>query len=250
MAQSYLFVTVGTTKFEKLVDHVCSYPFLQATFDSGVKAVVCQTGNGRLPAEVAAVARRPASRAGGAGRRCYEALVVNATAVLSHAGAGSILTALRWGKRLCVVVNDDLMGNHQLELAQAMAEGGYLWMVEGLREVVDDVVADVQEFHGEDEEEQDKITDDEAVEDVEVDDVGFIENTESSEVLQWSLPAQIRRTLKGAVEDDPRTRMKQYPKADRTGFHRLIAQEVGLIGFAPAGAPSSIQHESRRCSVM
>ncbi len=53
--------------------------------------------------------------------------------VISHAGAGSILETLRCprntgsqARRLIVVVNEKLMDNHQQELADAMADEGYL----------------------------------------------------------------------------------------------------------------------------
>lgn len=41
-------------------------------------------------------------------------------------GAGTILDSLRAKKRLVVVVNEKLMGNHQHEIADAMAEKNYL----------------------------------------------------------------------------------------------------------------------------
>ncbi|CAD7946699.1 unnamed protein product [Amoebophrya sp. A120] len=56
----------------------------------------------------------------------YDTVVANAAVVISHAGAGSILTALRKKRRLCVVVNTQLMDNHQEELALALAEKRYL----------------------------------------------------------------------------------------------------------------------------
>ena len=46
--------------------------------------------------------------------------------VISHAGAGSILDALGCGKKVLVVVNEELMGNHQTELAEALAKEHYL----------------------------------------------------------------------------------------------------------------------------
>ena len=46
--------------------------------------------------------------------------------VLLSAGSGSILEALSLGKRLVVVVNEELMGNHQTELADQMAALGVL----------------------------------------------------------------------------------------------------------------------------
>jgi beta-1,4-N-acetylglucosaminyltransferase len=41
-------------------------------------------------------------------------------------GSGSILEALRLNKKLIVVVNEDLMDNHQLELGSALHQQGYL----------------------------------------------------------------------------------------------------------------------------
>ncbi|KAF8419445.1 glycosyl transferase [Tirmania nivea] len=49
--------------------------------------------------------------------------------IISHAGSGSILDALRHVKRLVVVPNEDLMDNHQKELARELEAQGYL--VEG-----------------------------------------------------------------------------------------------------------------------
>ncbi|XP_022191577.1 UDP-N-acetylglucosamine transferase subunit ALG13 homolog isoform X2 [Nilaparvata lugens] len=40
---------------------------------------------------------------------------------ISHAGAGSCLNVLQAGKRLLVVVNERLMDNHQIELAERLA---------------------------------------------------------------------------------------------------------------------------------
>ena len=52
--------------------------------------------------------------------------------VVSHAGAGSIFESVRARRRLLVVVNPELMDNHQVELAEAMAERGHLsWTLPG-----------------------------------------------------------------------------------------------------------------------
>ncbi|EXJ88795.1 hypothetical protein A1O3_01859 [Capronia epimyces CBS 606.96] len=46
--------------------------------------------------------------------------------VISHAGSGSILDGLRGGVPLVVVPNTDLLHNHQVELAEILAEQQYV----------------------------------------------------------------------------------------------------------------------------
>ncbi|KAF3491765.1 UDP-N-acetylglucosamine transferase subunit alg13 [Arthroderma uncinatum] len=63
--------------------------------------------------------------------------------VISHAGSGTILEALRFGLPLMVVPNPDLMGNHQAELAKELASANYVVhgqlgnLASGLREAED-----------------------------------------------------------------------------------------------------------------
>jgi beta-1,4-N-acetylglucosaminyltransferase len=61
--------------------------------------------------------------------------------VISHAGAGSVLDALRWGKRLVVVENKALMDGHQRELIEELQGQGYL--VEGAEERLWEAVEEV-----------------------------------------------------------------------------------------------------------
>jgi len=49
---------------------------------------------------------------------------------LSHAGAGTVTEVLRLKKRLVVIINTALMGNHQTELANALGERQHLYVVE------------------------------------------------------------------------------------------------------------------------
>ena len=52
--------------------------------------------------------------------------IASADLVISHAGAGSVMDSLMAGKRLLVVINDELMGNHQTELAEKLAKEKHL----------------------------------------------------------------------------------------------------------------------------
>ncbi|KAI9002874.1 glycosyl transferase [Hyaloraphidium curvatum] len=119
-----VFATVGTTKFDGLVSAVVSSPVLSALRDLGASELVVQHGSSLWspPPEDAAGPRVSAY----AYKSDIGADMVAADLVISHAGAGSITEALRAGKSLVVVVNDQLMDNHQAELAEALAERGML----------------------------------------------------------------------------------------------------------------------------
>lgn len=53
--------------------------------------------------------------------------IVDADLVISHAGAGSCLAVLNANKPLIVIVNNDLMDNHQEELADKLLEEGFVF---------------------------------------------------------------------------------------------------------------------------
>jgi len=63
-------------------------------------------------------------------RPSLKADMEHADLILSHAGAGTVMEVLRMNKKMVVVINTQLMDNHQMELAGAMSERGHLYMVE------------------------------------------------------------------------------------------------------------------------
>ena len=123
-----VFVTVGTTEFEMLVSAVtsklalewmvsCGYKKLKIQYGKGVKPI---TDTGGLPIVIETYDFLPS----------LDKDMRDADLIVSHAGAGTVMEALRLQKKLIVVINTLLMNNHQTELAAAMSNRGNLFMVE------------------------------------------------------------------------------------------------------------------------
>ncbi|RDX64828.1 UDP-N-acetylglucosamine transferase subunit ALG13-like protein [Mucuna pruriens] len=121
-----VFVTVGTTSFDALVKAVDSNNVKQALFAKGYTHLLIQMGRGfYLP-----------TKSEGDGLLAVDYFTFSssiadhlrsASLVISHAGSGSIFETLRLGKPLIVVVNEDLMDNHQSELAEELADRKHLY---------------------------------------------------------------------------------------------------------------------------
>jgi beta-1,4-N-acetylglucosaminyltransferase len=127
-AERNVFVTVGTTRFEKLVAAVTSKMALEWMASCGYTNLTVQYGTGQAPkidAETSGISIRTYDF-----QPSLDEDMGRADLVISHAGAGTVMESLRLKKKLVVVINTLLMDNHQTELASAMAERGHLFMVE------------------------------------------------------------------------------------------------------------------------
>uniref|UniRef100_A0A3P8SKJ5 UDP-N-acetylglucosamine transferase subunit ALG13 n=1 Tax=Amphiprion percula TaxID=161767 RepID=A0A3P8SKJ5_AMPPE len=113
-----VFVTVGTTSFDELIETITSAEAAQALKARGYDCLVVQVGRGALlpDADSCPHIRLEAFRY----KNSLAEDIKQADLIISHAGAGSCLEALGAGKPLLVVVNDKLMNNHQLELAKQL----------------------------------------------------------------------------------------------------------------------------------
>ncbi|GAA5848799.1 hypothetical protein JCM5353_004251 [Sporobolomyces roseus] len=126
-----LLLTVGSTEFTSLVESFF-HPTLinQLSSSLGITSVYAQIGNSRLPkgwelgvSEVEGVKFEVVRFTGDLEKR-----VAGSQVVISHAGAGSILSFLRplstpstpSDRRLILVPNDTFMDSHQNDLADEM----------------------------------------------------------------------------------------------------------------------------------
>ncbi|XP_002452045.2 UDP-N-acetylglucosamine transferase subunit ALG13 homolog [Sorghum bicolor] len=121
-----VFVTVGTTCFDALVMAVASPEVKKALLQKGYSNLVIQMGRGTyVPSKVSGNATLQVDHF------TFSPSIADnmgtASLVISHAGSGSVFETLRLGKPLIVVVNEDLMDNHQSELAEEFAERKHLF---------------------------------------------------------------------------------------------------------------------------
>jgi len=124
-----IFVTVGTTLFEALIDAALKQSTLQSMVEAGYTHLIIQYGKGKKPVV-------PKTTRLSTELYDFKPSLANdmktADLILSHAGAGTVMEVMRQPqpKKLVVVINDALMDNHQTELAYAMAMRHYLFVLE------------------------------------------------------------------------------------------------------------------------
>ncbi|KAI8897497.1 glycosyl transferase [Globomyces pollinis-pini] len=119
------FCTVGTTKFDELIDKVTRTEFIDLLIKLGFKKLLIQTGNSTIP-------NIPKSKNFLIELYTFKPSILqdiqNATLILSSGGSGTILECLENHKKLLVIVNSSLQDNHQLELSRELNTQGYLMM--------------------------------------------------------------------------------------------------------------------------
>lgn len=121
--KSYVFVTVGSTSFDPLIQKITDLSFLQVLKDLGFSGIHVQYGRGNIPS----TQLQGFQTVYFAYKESIKEEIFNASFVISHAGAGTIRETLGQRKPLLVVPNTMLMNNHQLQLAKKLAELDYLF---------------------------------------------------------------------------------------------------------------------------
>uniref|UniRef100_A0A0D9W3B7 Glycosyl transferase family 28 C-terminal domain-containing protein n=1 Tax=Leersia perrieri TaxID=77586 RepID=A0A0D9W3B7_9ORYZ len=121
-----VFVTVGTTCFDALAKAVDSELVNEALLQKGYTHLLIQMGRGTyVPSKVTGNSTLQVDYF--TFSPSIADYIREASLVISHAGSGSIFETLRLSKPLIVVVNEDLMDNHQSELAEELAERKHLF---------------------------------------------------------------------------------------------------------------------------
>lgn len=114
-----VFITVGSTRFDQLVNVVLSETIQKELRLQGYHQITIQHGSSpiydkpRLTAFAYAPNLKP--------------FMEEASLIITHAGSGTLLEILRdlnTKPKLIVVINEHLMDNHQQELAMALASQG------------------------------------------------------------------------------------------------------------------------------
>ena len=119
---SKVFVTVGTTTFDKLISTTTSPSFQEELLARGYTHLTAQVGRYTdLISPVTGMTIRHFDYSSS-----IQSEIESADLVIAHAGAGTALEVLRKGKPLICVINDELMNNHQTELAEELSRGGHV----------------------------------------------------------------------------------------------------------------------------
>ncbi|KAL1742250.1 glycosyltransferase family 1 protein [Schizophyllum fasciatum] len=128
------FVTVGSTRFDALVQAACTDAVLDALAAKGYRHLVVQAGNSDFEhgARLHGSGTSARTRSHGIEQEYYRFKpslredYERADLVISHAGSGTILDVLRIPKPLIIVPNPTLLDNHQQELADVLEQQGHL----------------------------------------------------------------------------------------------------------------------------
>lgn len=124
-----VFVTVGTTEFDQLIKGLFTDNVLSALQQIGCTKLTIQIGNGGDIAEMTVDRTKQKYGIDCEYYRLKPTIsddIRKSNLVISHAGAGSCTEILSAKKPLLVVINEDLMDNHQTELAEQLYNDGYL----------------------------------------------------------------------------------------------------------------------------
>ena len=120
-----VFVTVGTTKFDALIKKIFSHDVQDALTEKQYTNLTVQIGNSQEPGTDLLDSQTTIDEVYKF-KPSLDSDIKSADLVIAHAGAGTCLEVLESNKPLIVVINEELMGNHQTELAERLEKDNHL----------------------------------------------------------------------------------------------------------------------------
>ena len=139
MSERQILITVGTTKFENLIKAIDDEKFYELLINNGFTKIIIQKGYGeyipqnfkkyenRIKIQISEILNN------------FENIIKTSELIISHGGAGIILESLKNKRKVIVCVNDELMDNHQIELASSLHENGYLYYCNNLSNILESI---------------------------------------------------------------------------------------------------------------
>jgi len=123
-----VFVTVGTTSFQTLVNLVISDKAAEQFSNWGVKKVLIQAGKSNAKEDDNKWIQNDVEFEMYDYKTSLAEDMRWADLIICHAGAGTTIEGLDLGKVLIVVPNEKLMDNHQIQLARKLHKESYAFM--------------------------------------------------------------------------------------------------------------------------
>jgi beta-1,4-N-acetylglucosaminyltransferase len=122
-----VFVTVGTTEFDELLNVLVTPKVINSLIGYGFTSMTVQKGQGKFTLDLTTLSnefpkftvtiydKKPS----------LDEDMRKSDLIISHGGSGCIFESLHHGRKLITVINESLMGNHQEELSEELEKQGY-----------------------------------------------------------------------------------------------------------------------------
>ena len=138
MSEKQVLITVGTTKFENLIKAIDTEKFYEMIIKNGFTKIIIQKGYGEyIPSNYKKYENKIKIQVSEILNN-FENVIKSSELIISHGGAGIILESLKNKRKVIVCVNDELMDNHQVELASSLHNEGYVHYCKDLSKIVEE----------------------------------------------------------------------------------------------------------------
>ena len=139
MSEKQILITVGTTKFENLIKAIDNEKFYEMIINNDFSKIIIQKGFGKyIPKNYKKYENQIKIQISEILNN-FENIIQSSELIISHGGAGIILESLKNKRKVIVCVNDELMDNHQIELASSLHENNYVYYCKNLANIIDAV---------------------------------------------------------------------------------------------------------------